>query len=247
MGFSYDVCASACPSAQICSRLSHDACAQDNCEFHFAQCGGCDVCKDHAAGDSCAFWCNSYTCKFSQCTGCSVCESCSHGGMYGQDAANLMRSYMAYNATPSTISLANQPNLKPIGYHTAHICEATDAAYSTAGAVDGQSGDMDYPFGTIKVLATVGEYDPTSGYMLVGVPDGMGAYLKDKDTVRIIYQSESYGPINWWCREVACGDSFPFIVNEATGASFTGSHVMYIDYNREALAHFMESGAPKAA
>lgn len=102
-----------------------------------------------------------------------------------------MRMYMAHNSTPRAVSLASQPNLKPIGYHTAHICEATDAAYSTAAAVDGQSGDTDYPFGDIKVLATVGEYDPKSGYMLVGVPDGMGAYLKDKDTVRVIFQSES--------------------------------------------------------
>jgi hypothetical protein len=27
----------------------------------------------------------------------------------------------------------------------------------------------------------------------VGVPDGQGVYLKDKDTVRLIFQSESYG------------------------------------------------------
>jgi hypothetical protein len=49
----------------------------------------------------------------------------------------------------------------------------------------------DYPYGKIKVLATVGEYDKTSGFMLVGVPDGMGAYLKDDTTVRIVWQSES--------------------------------------------------------
>ena len=42
--------------------------------------------------------------------------------------------------------------------------------------------------------------------MLVGVPDGMGAYLADDDTVRFVWQSESYGPITQY-------ESYPFIVN----------------------------------
>lgn len=74
--------------------------------------------------------------------------------------------------------------------------------------------------------------------MLVGVPDGMGAYLLDATTVRVIMQSESYGPLNWWCSALGCGDSYPFAVN-SNGASFTGSHVMYIDYDRAQLAEFM--------
>ena len=69
---------------------------------------------------------------------------------------------------------------------------------------------------------------------LVGVPDGMGAMLYDEDTVRIIFQSESYGPI--WA-----GESYPFIVNE-NGGSFTGSHVQYVDYDRTLLADFMTHG-----
>jgi len=121
---------------------------------------------------------------------------------------------------------------KPIGTHTAHICEATDAAYSTTAIIaDGHSGDTDYPFGKIKVLCTVGEYSPATGFMLVGVPDGMGAYLLDPTTVRIIWQSESYGTIS-------DAESYPFIVNP-NGASFTGSHVMYVDYDRAGLADFM--------
>lgn len=41
---------------------------------------------------------------------------------------------------------------KPIGTHTAHICEATDAAWSTSAVVaDGHSGDTAYPYGSIKV------------------------------------------------------------------------------------------------
>ena len=150
-------------------------------------------------------------------------------------------------------------NFKPIGTHTAHMCEATDALYSTTAVVaDGHSGDTDYPFGPIKVIATVGEYNPATGFMLVGVPDGMGAYLRDATTVRIIFQSESYGGLNWWCgpanapaarptaARLGCGDSWPFMVN-SNGASFTGSHVMYVDYDRQGLANFMSPGAPEAA
>lgn len=36
----------------------------------------------------------------------------------------------------------------------------------------------------------------------MGVPDGQGVYLKDKDTVRLIFQSESYGHLGGnpsWC------------------------------------------------
>ena len=69
--------------------------------------------------------------------------------------------------------------------------------------------------------------------MLVGVPDGMGAMLKDDSTVRIVFQSESYGPMKY--------ESYPFIVNP-DGASFTGSHVMYVDYDRDGLARFMSHG-----
>jgi hypothetical protein len=42
--------------------------------------------------------------------------------------------------------LDRQENIKPVGYHTAHLAEASDAAY-TPGAVfaDGMSGDIAYP------------------------------------------------------------------------------------------------------
>merc|ERR1719197_1922957 len=95
------------------------------------------------------------------------------------------------------------------------------------------SGDTSYPYGSIKVLATVGEYLPSNGYMLVGVPDGMGSMLLDATTVRLIFQSESYGPITR-------GESHPFLVNPSN-ASFTGSHVMYVDYERSTLSTFMEN------
>ena len=142
--------------------------------------------------------------------------------------------FMSSNFTKMTMGPEVMANFKPIGWHTAHICEATDAAYSTAGTVaDGMSGDTSYPYGSIKVLATVGEYLPSNGYMLVGVPDGMGAMLMDSTTVRIIFQSESYGPIT-------AGESHPFLVNPSN-ASFTGSHVMYVDYDRQQLSTFMDN------
>jgi hypothetical protein len=69
--------------------------------------------------------------------------------------------------------------------------------------------------------------------MLTGVPDGMGAYLIDEHTVRYVFQGESYGPMAL--------ETWPYVVNGGT-SSFTGSHVMYIDYNRSALGEFMTHG-----
>ena len=203
----------------------------------------------------------------------------------GHDAAaSVLTSvlHMADHTTPAATVMAEvMTNLKPIGSHTAHICEATDILFADPPMqpVDGESGDTSYPYGSIKVLATVGEYLPSTGCaphphlcalcaplprvlssglphsmatpkrsaphsmwcplrsaradMLVGVPDGMGAMLKDDSTVRIIFQSESYGPM--------LNEAYPFIVNP-DGASFTGSHVMYVDYDRDGLARFMSHG-----
>ncbi len=50
-----------------------------------------------------------------------------------------------------------------IGANTELLPEATDAAYSSVPAVDGKSGDTDFPFGKMKALATVGEYDVCTG------------------------------------------------------------------------------------
>lgn len=173
----------------------------------------------------------------------------------GNDASSMLQIlHMSANFTKLTESGKHKGQAKyqatyspdilktmlPIGTHTAHICEATDAAWSTSAVVaDGMSGDTEYPFGKIKVLATVGEYLPKTGYMLVGVPDGMGAYLLDSTTVRIVFQSESYGPTS------STDDSYPWMVN-ANNAAFTGSHVMYVDYDREKLADFMTNGKSAA-
>ena len=94
-------------------------------------------------------------------------------------ACNAQANFTKF--TDSTLgSQSYSPSLletfKPIGTHTAHICEATDAAWSSSAVIaDGMSGDTEYPYGDIKVLATMGEYLPSTGYMLVGVPDGMGS------------------------------------------------------------------------
>merc|ERR1711920_114910 len=145
---------------------------------------------------------------------------------------------VVYQAYKKDVDDVDVSNFYPVGYHTAHIAEATDCKYAdpplNCTALDGESGDTNYPFGDIRVLCTVGEYDKKTGHMLVGVPDGMGSYLVDDETVRIVWQSESYGPIFG-------GESWPFIVNPS-GASFTGSHVMYVDYDRALLADFMSHG-----
>ena len=43
----------------------------------------------------------------------------------------------------------------------------------------------------MKAIATVGERDKMTGKALAGYPDGQAAWLKDDDTVRVAYQSES--------------------------------------------------------
>jgi len=71
--------------------------------------------------------------------------------------------------------------------------------------------------------------------MIVGVPDGIGSYLVDRTTVRVIAQSESYGPLRL--------ESYPFPVNDGL-ATFTGSHVQYVDYDRFRLSNFMSKDRP---
>jgi hypothetical protein len=63
----------------------------------------------------------------------------------------------------------------------------------------------------------------------------MGAYLKDDHTVRLVVQSESYGPL--------LNEAYPWYVNEQS-ASFTGSHIQYTDFDRESLAEFMTHSGP---
>ena len=63
---------------------------------------------------------------------------------------------------------AHMAAVKPVGFHDQPICEASDAGNNAAYLVDGMAGNTNFPHGNIKVLATVGEVDPTTGAMLTG-------------------------------------------------------------------------------
>ncbi|MDJ0729287.1 MAG: alkaline phosphatase [Crocosphaera sp.] len=102
---------------------------------------------------------------------------------------------------------------------------------------DGGSGDIDFPFGTFKALATVGEIDPENGHVLTGYPDGHAAWLVDQDTVRVVYQSESYATLS-----ASEGETYGWEMD--SGAVFTGSHVHIIDYDRQGFADFLNNDEP---
>ncbi|KAG7369578.1 hypothetical protein IV203_027324 [Nitzschia inconspicua] len=129
-----------------------------------------------------------------------------------------------------------------IGSNTALLAEASDASASPDTVVeDGMSGDIDFPFMDMKVVATMGERSvcPDSlGEMLVGVPDGIGAYLLDDETVRVVFQSESYGPLVF--------ESYGNFVNDGQ-SRMGGSHVQYIDYDRTLMSEFMDNDEPASS
>ena len=76
------------------------------------------------------------------------------------------------------------------------------------------------------------------GDSYTGVPDGMGAYLVDDNTLRVIVQSESYGPVTRY-------ETWPYPTNRDSGlATFTGSHVQYTDFDRLGLSNFMLHDGP---
>jgi hypothetical protein len=161
------------------------------------------------------------------CAECEMCPALLDSLSATNDVALLQMSYSA----GASAFMEYLKEAKPIGYHTALLAEASDAGTNAAFIVDGHSGDTAFPHGHLKALATVGEYSPGNGKFHVGVPDGQGAYLLNDETVRIIVQSESYGPVSSF-------ESFPWPVNGGAG-SFTGSHVQYIDVDREMLSTFM--------
>ncbi|TLP49141.1 calcium-binding protein [Cohaesibacter sp. CAU 1516] len=121
-------------------------------------------------------------------------------------------------------------HIKNIGEVTALIPEASTAVDPAHATIDGASGDTAFPYiSAMKPLATVGEVDKMSGQPLTGYPDGHSAWLIDENTVRIAYQSESYGPMS----------SETVAQKMATGATFTGSQVHVIDFDRIELARFL--------
>merc|ERR1719242_1361795 len=151
---------------------------------------------------------------------------------YGMNISNPEHLY--------AVSAAVNGHLQ-LGSITEMIIEANDAGRVGAPVIDGLSGDTSFPYGDIKPILTVGEVngcEENHGDVWVGVPDGMGAYLYDDETVRVIVQSESYGPLYY--------ESYPYYVN-GNGASFTGSHVQYADYDREGLSTFLTHSGPASA
>jgi len=124
-----------------------------------------------------------------------------------------------------------------IGQVTALIPEASTADADPEHSVDGASGDTDFPFvSAMKPLLTVGEVDKDTGMALTGYPDGHAAWLVDDNTLRIAYQSESYATMS----------SETYRQTMTSGASFTGSHVHTIDYDRVGLADYLTQGKPAA-
>lgn len=147
----------------------------------------------------------------------------------GSDGSGFL---LASNEVSGTLD-AYQFELKTIGQTTALIPEASTAD-DASERIDRQSGDIDFAFGKFKPLATVGEVDATTGLALTGYPDGNAAWLLDEDTIRVAYQSESYG--------TQSNETYPQVLS--SGATITGSKIHTIDYKREAFADFLNNDQP---
>jgi hypothetical protein len=134
-------------------------------------------------------------------------------------------------------ALAAGHGAKTIGQTTALIAEAglADIAFK-----DGASGNTNFPFAKFKPLATVGEVDAETGMALTGYPDGNAAWLVNDDTVRVMYQSESYATMG----SAPNPETYPWVMEN--GVSFTGSHMHTIDFDRAAFADFMNNDSAAA-
>ena len=121
---------------------------------------------------------------------------------------------------------------KTIGKVTALIPEAS-TANDAFERIDGKSGDTAFPYAKFKTLATVGEIDPVTKKALTGYPDGNAAWLKDNDTVRVAYQSESYATMS----------NQTYGWEMSSGVKFTGSHIHTIDYDRAKFADFLDNSS----
>ena len=141
---------------------------------------------------------------------------------------------------------AGHGSQKVIGQTSALIAEAglptvIGAGSSASDLKDGESANTNFPFAKFKAIATVGEVDATSGLALTGYPDGQAAWLADDNTVRVVYQSESYATMG----RAPQPETYPWKMSN--GVTFTGSHIHTIDYDREKFATFMGiTNLPKA-
>ena len=146
----------------------------------------------------------------------------------------------AFTSTTVTYAASADVAQKVIGQTQALIAEAgrptvTDTRASNDGLKDGESANTNFPFANFKAIATVGEVDKISGLALTGYPDGQAAWLADDDTVRVVYQSESYATMG----RAPKPETYPWqMVN---GVTFTGSHIHTIDYDRAKFATFMNN------
>jgi len=100
---------------------------------------------------------------------------------------------------------------------------------------DGESGNINFPHGDFKAIATIGERDKDTGLALTGYPDGNAAWLADDDTIRVVYQSESYATLG----RAPNPETYPWMMRN--GVTFSGSHIHTIDYDRKDFADFIKN------
>lgn len=133
-----------------------------------------------------------------------------------------------------TVSQTSLAKNKGIGSTTALIPEA---GLSEKKLVDGQSGNISFPFANFKPIATIGEIDLNNKMPLTGYPDGQAAWLSDNKTIRVVYQSESYATMG----KAPNPETYPWEMKN--GVKFTGSHIHIIDYDRELFSKFMQNNS----
>ena len=143
----------------------------------------------------------------------------------------LSTTLLSSSVTFSAIA-GNHGSHKAIGETSALIPEA---GLATKPLKDGESANTNFPFAEFKAIATVGEIDAKSGLALTGYPDGNAAMLADENTIRVIYQSESYATMG----RAPQPETYPWQMKN--GVSFTGSHIHTIDYDRAKFANFMNN------
>ena len=151
--------------------------------------------------------------------------------------AILIATTLASTALTPLALAAGHGSQKMIGQTTALIAEAGLPSLvntqSERDLTDGESANTDFPFAEFKAIATVGEVDAKSGLALTGYPDGQAAWLADDETVRVVYQSESYATMG----KAPQPETYPWTM--MNGVTFTGSHIHTIDYDRAKFASFM--------
>ena len=143
----------------------------------------------------------------------------------------LSTTLLSSSVTFSAIA-GNHGSHKAIGETSALIPEA---GLAIKPLKDGESANTNFPFAEFKAIATVGEIDAESGLALTGYPDGQAAILADDNTIRVIYQSESYATMG----RAPQPETYPWQMKN--GVTFTGSNIHTIDYDRAKFANFMKN------